>query len=56
MNYRWSNPNGNHAVNRAERIRNRALHVEARRGRYANYWRLIALSLDQEAMRAIAAA
>lgn len=52
IGYRWSNPS--HAVQRCERIRDRALHVEARNGRYANYWRLVALSLDTEAMGAIA--
>lgn len=33
-------------VNLAERIRNRALHVEARAGRYKNYWTLIELSRE----------
>lgn len=33
-------------VNRAERMRNRALHVEARNGRYENYWTLVRLSFQ----------
>jgi hypothetical protein len=34
------------AVNRAERMRWRALHIEARRGNYAGYWKLVNLSLE----------
>ena len=37
--------------NTAERIRHRAFNVEARAGRWANYWRLVNLSLEAHTIR-----
>lgn len=42
--YSWSNPNL--CANRAERMRGRAFHIEARAGRYRNAERLVELSLE----------
>jgi hypothetical protein len=41
----------NIAVNRAERMRWRALHIEARKGRYDRYWKLVALSREVGSIR-----
>ena len=39
------------AVNRAERMRWRAFHIEGRAGRYENYWKLVELAKEAHLIR-----
>lgn len=43
----------NVAVNRSERMRWRALNIEAKRGNLAGYWKLANLSLEVGSIRVV---